>query len=118
MSQQMLTAHFSRKEMECPHCGVCLMRQEFMNRLEDLRMHWMQPINVISGYRCPDHNRSIGGKKASQHLKGNASDLELPSDEKKALEFIELCKVHFNAVERITKSSVHVDLGPRRHWSY
>lgn len=33
------------------------------------------PIEVISGYRDPFHNKRVGGKPNSQHLYGNAVDL-------------------------------------------
>ncbi len=33
------------------------------------------PVRVNSGYRCPEHNRNIGGSPNSQHMNGNAADL-------------------------------------------
>ena len=40
------------------------------------------PIRITSGYRCPELNRAVGGVKNSQHLRGEAADIHLPSVEK------------------------------------
>ena len=40
------------------------------------------PIRINSGYRCPELNRAVGGVKNSQHLRGEAADIHLPSVEK------------------------------------
>jgi uncharacterized protein YcbK (DUF882 family) len=37
-----------------------------------------KPIQVISGYRTPKHNRRIGGAPKSQHLQGRALDIKPP----------------------------------------
>lgn len=33
------------------------------------------PIRITSFFRCPDLNRAIGGSKTSQHMKGEAMDI-------------------------------------------
>ena len=40
------------------------------------------PIRITSGYRCPELNRAVGGASNSQHLRGEAADIHLPSVEK------------------------------------
>lgn len=35
------------------------------------------PIRVNSGYRSPELNAAIGGSKTSQHVKGEAADIEV-----------------------------------------
>ena len=49
--------------------------------LQPLRDWWGKPILVTSGYRCPELNTAIGGVKNSQHMRGQAADLHLPSIE-------------------------------------
>ena len=47
--------------------------------LEPLRQRYGRPINISSGYRCPELNRAVGGAASSQHLKGEAADLDTGS---------------------------------------
>lgn len=56
---------------------------EIVNSLRDLCVHILQPlrdkvgpIKVNSGYRCPALNAAVKGQKTSQHLKGEAADIE------------------------------------------
>ena len=37
------------------------------------------PIRINSGYRCPELNRAVGGTSSSQHMRGEAVDIHLPS---------------------------------------
>ena len=37
------------------------------------------PIRINSGYRCLELNRAVGGVKNSQHMRGEAADIHLPS---------------------------------------
>ena len=46
------------------------------NVLDPLREWWGKPINVSSGYRCPELNVAIKGSKTSQHMKGEAADID------------------------------------------
>lgn len=48
------------------------------------------PITISSGYRCPALNKAVGGADKSQHMKGEAVDIHLPSIEtgRKWLTFI------------------------------
>lgn len=43
--------------------------------LERIRTLVGAPIVVSSGYRCPALNSAIGGARASQHLRGEAADI-------------------------------------------
>lgn len=72
---------FNEKEFACRCCGelppfarentealVCQV-------LDPLRECFGRPIYVSSGYRCPRHNREVGGVTHSQHMKGEAADI-------------------------------------------
>ena len=44
--------------------------------LDPLREAYGRPIRVNSGYRCPKHNQAVGGVANSQHLRGEAADIQ------------------------------------------
>ena len=46
------------------------------NVLDPLRTWWGKPITVNSGYRCPELNAAVRGSKTSQHMKGEAADID------------------------------------------
>lgn len=47
-----------------------------VNVLQPLRDAIRQPLQISSGYRCPEVNKSIGGATNSQHLTGQAADIQ------------------------------------------
>ena len=55
------------------------------NVLEKIRLHFGRPIMVNSGYRGPKLNKAIGGAKTSQHMTGQAADIEIPGISNKIL---------------------------------
>ena len=57
----------------CSHCGLAqpASNQQFRNHmvmLQGLRDWWGNSLHIISGWRCPAHNKAEGGSKDSQHL--------------------------------------------------
>lgn len=46
------------------------------NVLDPLRDWYGKPIYVNSGYRCPALNKAVGGVANSQHLTGQAADID------------------------------------------
>lgn len=47
------------------------------NVLEPARLAFGSPIYITSGYRCQALNKAVGGKPTSQHLRGEAADLQV-----------------------------------------
>ena len=48
--------------------------------LEPLRVAMNRPIHISSGYRCEKLNSAVGGVRNSQHLKGQAVDIDIEGD--------------------------------------
>ena len=84
---------FKEKEFVCRCCGelppfakentVALVHEV----LDPARERLGKPIIVNSGYRCPKHNREVGGATNSQHMKGEAADIRC-DDNKKLLKLL------------------------------
>lgn len=76
-----------------------------------------QQFNVISGFRDPEHNRRVGGAKGSQHLQGNALDIDtagMTDDERVAL-IQRAREAGFGGIG-LYDTSLHFDVGPTRAW--
>ena len=48
--------------------------------LQPLRDHLGHGISISSGYRCPALNSKVGGVSNSQHVKGQAADINIKGD--------------------------------------
>lgn len=73
--------YFDMEEFACKCCGelpVGGMNPVLLEALDQLREELCSPIFVTSGYRCPEHNREVGGVENSQHVLGNAADIICP----------------------------------------
>lgn len=47
------------------------------NVLEKIRTHFNKPVSINSGFRCKKLNTATGGSKKSQHMTGQAADIEI-----------------------------------------
>lgn len=76
--------YFDRSEFKCKcggkYCnGYPAEPDERMVRIADgARRHFGKPAIVISGLRDPIHNRNEGGVDSSQHIYGEACDIQIP----------------------------------------
>ena len=70
-----ITEHFNLKEFQCKCCEQVKIGHDLVFVIEELRKKLGLPIIVVSGYRCPNYNVTIGGAKDSYHVQGRASDI-------------------------------------------
>ena len=73
-----LSEHFNSNEFDCHGGGCChetKINERLVEYLEKIRNHFKKPITITSGYRCPTHNRNVGGATGSRHTKGDAADI-------------------------------------------
>lgn len=119
--------HFKPKEFVCK-CGKCTglpsegVSIPFLQKLEQIRkLNGDRPISIRSGYRCPAHNKAVGGAKNSQHMHIPvwAADILSPGVSPRDLE--KICDKVFasNGVGMGGATIVHVDLRPyKARWKY
>ncbi len=73
--------NFTSEEMACkdgtPFPIDDPVAQDFMDKLQALRLHVAFPFIVNSAYRTPSYNSAIGGALNSAHLKACAVDLRI-----------------------------------------
>ena len=73
-----LSPHFNAREFRC-QCGQShetLIASELVDKLETLYTALnCSKIIVTSGYRCPEHDKAVGGTSSGQHTKGTAADV-------------------------------------------
>ena len=73
-----LTDHFTKEEFDC-QCGCgngdIVISENLVFQLECVRIHYGKPMRINSGIRCLSHNRKIGSRDTSSHIKGLAADI-------------------------------------------
>lgn len=72
--------NFKKAEFKCP-CGKCNgygngIATTLVETLQELRNKYGK-LQITSGYRCPAHNKAVGGSTNSKHTKGQATDFYL-----------------------------------------
>ena len=73
-----LSENFNSLEFDCHGSGCCsetVINPKLVEYVQKIRDHFGKSITVTSGYRCPIHNKRIGGATGSRHSKGDAADI-------------------------------------------
>lgn len=73
-----LSANFNVSEFACHGSGCCSTVQideQLVKYVQKIRDHFKAPVTINSGYRCPVHNKRIGGATNSYHSRGMAADI-------------------------------------------
>lgn len=74
-------------------------------------------LKINSAYRDPAHNAKVGGAKKSQHMHGNAYDVDVSGlPEAERLKLIEQARgAGFKGIG-VYDNALHFDVGPSRAW--
>ena len=118
MNDIKISDNFKLSEFECKcGCRTVKLHSELLRRLQAIRTQTGRPVRITSGYRCPAHNRAVGGATASRHMLGDAVDFQIVgmpiAQQRKILD------VHFADGGRgYGTTFCHGDLGAARWWNY
>lgn len=120
-----LSAHFNAREFRCK-CGKTHdteINPNLVTNLEKLyRALSCSKIIVTSGYRCPDHDKAVGGNGTGQHTKGNAADIICYGQDGSIISTKKVaCKaqdIGFRGIGNIdsTYTAIHVDVRTGGKW--
>ena len=102
--------YFVSSEFECRcGCGNCDISKTLVEKLNTVRELLKEPITINSGVRCLEHNRFIGSKDTSSHIKGLAVDIKATDS---VYRYKLLRVLYFLGFERIgiDKNFIHVDI--------
>ena len=112
-----ISPHFKSSEFAC-HCGCgeSDVSEDLIDLLEGIRSV-VGPVHITSGRRCVAHNKACGGKPRSQHMLGNAADIQVDGLSPKELAAI-IERKFKPAGMGVYKTFVHVDVrpGPHARW--
>lgn len=120
-----LTEHFNAREFRCK-CGKShdfLISDELVSKLE--RLHTALDcgkIIVNSGYRCPEHDKAVGGTSTGQHTKGTAADVACYDKSGNIISAKTVCckaqDLGFSGIANIASAytSVHLDVRTGAKW--
>ncbi len=126
-------ANFSEHEFRCrgTDCcgGLAAMSPQFLGKLQKIRGIYRRPINVTSGYRCPDYNDRVSSTgRRGPHTTGRAVDIAVAGEEAFELLCVALAEKMSGLGQRQhgrwAKRFMHLDdLGRQNHprprlWTY
>ena len=108
--------NFSPAEIACRGTGKLLVNEAALDALQALRARLGKPLIIRSAYRSPEHNRAVGGAKASKHMEGIAFDVAMANHDPEAFEAAARA-IGFKGFGFYPRSGfIHIDLGPSRSW--
>lgn len=85
------------------------MDENFLAKLDEARELAGIPFVINSAYRSPEHNKRVGGKANSSHLKGLAVDISINDSRTRFIVLDALIRVGFTRIG-IADTFIHVDL--------
>lgn len=112
-----LTKNFQAREFDCQclECPETLIDLDHVKRLQKLRDDMGASIKLNSAYRCPAHNKAVGGEPNSIHMRGQATDIVIQGMSPD--EVADGCE-HFDGLGRYD-TFTHVDSrGSKARWDF
>lgn len=90
-------------------CGRGRVSPELVEKLVAARLRYGGKMRINSGFRCPEHNKAVGGVEHSAHLSGEAADIGFDSGPDMWCGLQALLHAGFRRIG-IGKRFIHVDV--------
>lgn len=116
-----ISKDFDAIEFACQcGCGFNDVDPTLLAMLQEIR-DLVGPVYINSGSRCPEHNKSVGGKANSAHLIGKAVDIECSNSAHRFKLLVAALTVGFERIG-LAKTFIHLDVDeskpPLVSWLY
>ena len=109
-----MAKYFKQSEFECKcGCGLYNLSEELLAKLDIIREKVGKPLIINSACRCEEHNRKIGGKTDSAHLKGYAVDISAKNGRDKFLIIENAIRLGISRIG-VYKDFIHLDIDPSK----
>lgn len=93
------------------------MNKDLLKKWEKTQQDFGKEFNIVSAYRSPKRNKKAGGAKKSQHMHGNAIDIDVSGLSKaERLDLIKTASANGFTGIGVYNNSLHFDVGGRRAW--
>lgn len=119
VSKNFTVAEFACKGAGC--CSTVKIDEDLVKFAQMIRDHFGKPVNINSGYRCPVHNKRIGGANGSRHTMGMAADIAVngvaPAEVAKYAESIGIKGIGLYETAK-DGYFVHIDTRPNKSFWY
>ena len=114
-----VSKNFKVREFKCKGTDEVYIDHELLVFLQQIRNHYGKPLHITSAYRTAKHNKAVGGKNNSQHLKGKGCDFYIEGID--TLELYYYCDLLIGDNGGVgyypDKHIVHIDTrGSRARW--
>lgn len=112
----MVTLHYFKQEEFACKCGKCGkgfadMDETLLLKLDEARKNAGIAFNITSAFRCPAHNKAVGGVADSAHTTGKAVDISTPDNGARFKIMKALLDVGFQRIGiNLDKNFLHCDV--------
>jgi hypothetical protein len=94
------------------------LNKDLTTKLNNIAKEYGKTFTITSAFRDSQKNKGVGGVENSEHTKGNAVDLVLPSmsDQNDIKRFVEISSNNGIGGIGVYKTHIHLDVGSKRYW--
>ena len=112
-----MNKYFTKEEFACKCCGLVKIDEQLVALAYVARVAIAKPLVITSAYRCPKHNKNVGGAEYSLHVAGQAIDISiatLSNQERLTLLNIAIACGGTGVGINFEKKFIHLSISPKK----